>query len=478
MSKRDARQMKRKWQAVKATRKRNMTALSIVLLLLLPMAHALATRLSSHDNHSGPASLYSGAPLPVPTPTPSPTHPYPNKEYIYAGDRLIAAEDPLPTAVGDGSTFISQSGVPAQIIAGQTYSVTLIFKNTGVNDWDTASYWLGSQTPQANSTWGLSRVNLSNTTYAALSQTANFNFTITAPSTPGAYNFQWQMVHNNETFGALSTLMTVNVIAVENVIWGNLTGTSASGNNLTSTAPNGWGNSGAASTRALASGDGYVEFTANEVNLSRMCGLNNGDTNQTFQEIDYAIYIAYDATIEVWENGIYRGDYGTYQANDRFRVSVEGGVVKYSKGGTVFYTSTVAPSYPLRVDTALAHTNATLTNVIISGTLQYVSQSVFWIGNTTNVGINGNSLTKNAGSDAAWDGGAVSSLALAPGDGYVEFEASETTTDRLVGLSYSGAVPNYWGIDSASVSITARSISSRVMGRTWGASGLTRRTTD
>jgi hypothetical protein len=107
MSKRNARQMKRKWQAVKATRKRNMTALSIVLLLLLPMAHALATRLSSHDNHSSPASLYSGAPLPVPTPTPSPTHPYPNKEYIYAGDRLIATEDPLPTAVGDGSTFIS-----------------------------------------------------------------------------------------------------------------------------------------------------------------------------------------------------------------------------------------------------------------------------------------------------------------------------------------------------------------------------------
>jgi hypothetical protein len=178
-----------------------------------------------------------------------------------------------------------------------------------------------------------------------------------------------------------------------------------------------------------------------------MCGFNNGDTNQTFQEIDYAIYVAYDDTIEVWENGVYRGDYGTYQANDHFRVSVEGGVVKYSKGGTVFYTSTVAPSYPLRVDTALAHTNATLTNVILSGTLQYVPQNVFWLGNTTNVAINGNSLTKNAGSNAAWDGGAVSSLALVPGDGYVEFEASETTTDRLVGLSYSGAVPNYWGID-------------------------------
>ena len=45
--------------------------------------------------------------------------------------------------------------------------------------------------------------------------------------------------------------------------------------------------------------------------------------------------------------------FGTYQAGDRFRVAVEGGVVKYRRNGVLFYTSAGAPAYPLLVDTAL-----------------------------------------------------------------------------------------------------------------------------
>jgi RHS repeat-associated protein len=41
-------------------------------------------------------------------------------------------------------------------------------------------------------------------------------------------------------------------------------------------------------------------------------------------------------------------------------------VVKYKKNGTVFYTSTVTPAYPLRVGTSLWQTGGTLTNVIIA----------------------------------------------------------------------------------------------------------------
>ena len=48
------------------------------------------------------------------------------------------------------------------------------------------------------------------------------------------------------------------------------------------------------------------------------------------------------------------------------RVAVEGGVVKYRKNGTLVYTSTVAPTYPLLVDTALYTSGATLTNVVLS----------------------------------------------------------------------------------------------------------------
>jgi RHS repeat-associated protein len=44
-------------------------------------------------------------------------------------------------------------------------------------------------------------------------------------------------------------------------------------------------------------------------------------------------------------------------------------VVKYKKNGTVIYTSSVTPTYPLLVDTALWSNGATLNNVVISGNL-------------------------------------------------------------------------------------------------------------
>jgi hypothetical protein len=56
---------------------------------------------------------------------------------------------------------------------------------------------------------------------------------------------------------------------------------------------------------------------------------------------------------QVYEAGALRGTFGTYTTGDVLRVAVEGGVVKYRKNGTLLYTSTVAPTYPLLVDTSL-----------------------------------------------------------------------------------------------------------------------------
>src|SRR5437763_5069809 len=43
----------------------------------------------------------------------------------------------------------------------------------------------------------------------------------------------------------------------QNVTWTNATGVSVSGNSLAKTTSEGWGNSGAASTQTIISGDGY-----------------------------------------------------------------------------------------------------------------------------------------------------------------------------------------------------------------------------
>jgi hypothetical protein len=80
---------------------------------------------------------------------------------------------------------------------------------------------------------------------------------------------------------------------------------------------------------------------------------------------------------EVRENNAYRSETG-YGSGDLFRIAVVGGVVKYYKNGAVFYTSSVAPSYPLVVDASLIGLGATVTNAMIastgSGTLAYASE--------------------------------------------------------------------------------------------------------
>ena len=81
----------------------------------------------------------------------------------------------------DNAKFVAQS-VPAIMALGQSYAVSVTMQNTGNTTWTAGSqYRLGSQNPQDNSTWGLSRVNLPNDVAPGASVTLNFN--VTAPAT-------------------------------------------------------------------------------------------------------------------------------------------------------------------------------------------------------------------------------------------------------------------------------------------------------
>jgi YD repeat-containing protein len=74
------------------------------------------------------------------------------------------------------------------------------------------------------------------------------------------------------------------------VTWTNAVGVTVNGNSLTTTG-NGWNTAGASSSQTIASGDGYMEFTASETTTYRLIGLSNGDTNQNYDDIDYAVYL-------------------------------------------------------------------------------------------------------------------------------------------------------------------------------------------
>jgi hypothetical protein len=62
-----------------------------------------------------------------------------------------------------------------------------------------------------------------------------------------------------------------------------------------------------------------------------------------------------------------KGSFGAYAVGDRLRVAVEGGVVKYSRNGSLLYTSSQAVQYPLLVDTALYNSGTALSDIAVAG---------------------------------------------------------------------------------------------------------------
>ena len=84
---------------------------------------------------------------------------------------------------------------------------------SGSSTWSSSElYALGSQGPQDNVNWGVRRVAVPEPVPPAGQTT--FSFVVTAPSTPGNYYFQWQMVQNGAAwFGDLTPPIYINVAA-------------------------------------------------------------------------------------------------------------------------------------------------------------------------------------------------------------------------------------------------------------------------
>lgn len=130
---------------------------------------------------------------------------------IGAANNLLSASGNfrVPVAVRNAQ-FAAESYITT-MQPGQTANVTVQMRNNGNYTWTAANnFRLGSQNPANNATWGVSRV--SATSDVAPGQTGTFNFTITAPTTPGTYSFQWRMVQDGvEWFGDTTPNMNINV---------------------------------------------------------------------------------------------------------------------------------------------------------------------------------------------------------------------------------------------------------------------------
>jgi hypothetical protein len=253
------------------------------------------------------------------------------------------------------------------------------------------------------------------------------------------------------------------------VTFANAVNVTATGNSLQKTSGGVAWNAGATSSTQLIAGDGAVQLQADGIVGYRMFGLSNGDPDQSYATIKYGLELIDAGALYVWEAGALRGQFGAYAAGDLLKVELTGGVVRYSRMAAgsgmwaLLYTSSVAPVYPLLLDTAIYTPGAVLQSVQFgtgtcpapptptatntrTHTLTQVPTltptavppagpcgAATWA-NTVNVMATANSLQKTSGG-AAWNAGAISSTQLIAGDGTAQIRADGTLGYRMVGLS-------------------------------------------
>ena len=120
----------------------------------------------------------------------------------------------------------------------------------------------------------------------------------------------------------------------------------------------------AVSAEQIAS-TGALEFVASESGTLRFVGLGSGGVGTNAADINFALRLQ-SGVAEVRESGSYRSE-TTFGAGDTFRISVEGGVVRYARNGVVFYTSSSPASAGVRVHAVFFDINGTVNNVVVSG---------------------------------------------------------------------------------------------------------------
>jgi hypothetical protein len=224
--------------------------------------------------------------------------------------------------------------------------------------------------------------------------------------------------------------------------WQNIVGLSVTnvGTDIVKNAGTSAWDAGASSRQALA-GDGYVEFTTGETDTFKLAGLSHGDSSVDYTDVDFAFYMTGTGALAIYEGGAIIGPiggaFGTYAANDVFRVELGGDQISYRQNGVLLYTSPLTPTLPLLLDTSLYSPGATILGATFG--------APFWQ-NTSGVLAVGNDLTKTG--TGGWNAGASSASSIA-GNGYVEFRSAEATTLKMAGLSHGDTNFDYSDIDYA-----------------------------
>lgn len=126
--------------------------------------------------------------------------------------QVVTATATTAVTVQTNASQIVSSTVPATMVHGEKYPVTVVMRNAGTTTWSAADGYALGPVPEGT-TWAVNRVPVTGS--IAPNANATFSFEVTAPRDVGTYPFQWQVLQEGkESFGAKSTLQNVAVTGV------------------------------------------------------------------------------------------------------------------------------------------------------------------------------------------------------------------------------------------------------------------------
>lgn len=205
------------------------------------------------------------------------------------------------------------------------------------------------------------------------------------------------------------------------------------------------------SSNQIAS-SGFVQFKPSQTNASFFIGLSADNADASFESIDYAMFCFNNGNLIIYENGVEITTVGTYATSDVLRIEVSGGEVRYLQNGSVVYTSLVAPTFPLFMDSSFGTSNAAANSVVMNVT--NVNATKYPIDNPTILEVDGVftddlisfvQSSSSAGSDAVkfviqkdgvdqyWNGSAWASSS-----GYAQSNTGAEVVTNIGSLSVTG----------------------------------------
>eukprot|EP00296_Roombia_truncata_P007501 JP445938.1.p1 GENE.JP445938.1~~JP445938.1.p1 ORF type:complete len:1301 (-),score=458.74 JP445938.1:18-3791(-) len=229
---------------------------------------------------------------------------------------------------------------------------------------------------------------------------------------------------------------------------------------ITKVRPTSKWDSGVSSVASFKSGDKVqgISFRPVSANKNIMIGLNNDDVNESYQDLDYAIYLTSGGTVYIYERGSSKGSFQKYNTNSVLSIEWNNQQIQYLQDGKPFYTSKTLPEFPLYMDSSFHSKSGAVRDlewIAASKKLNAPSkvikpgQPVFFE-SARSVTATPGTLAKIGNADK-WDAGAVSQRAFASDDDVkgVSFVANAANKNLMVGLAKGDSNESYQDIDFA-----------------------------